>query len=208
MQFVTEQISNIVFDLGEVIIDLDIPGTIQKFAAQSGKTVEEIRKIYTSSDVFLNYEKGLISDEEFRSGANRLFGTSYSDDEFDGVWNGMLRQLPAKRLQLLKKLSGQYRIFLLSNTNAIHLRQFTKMVQDVSAAMSMEDYFEKAYYSHLVKMRKPDAEIFEHVLKESSLEAAQTLFLDDNEDNIIGARACGIQAERILQPDQLFEIFR
>lgn len=208
MQLSLEQITNIVFDLGEVIIDLNIPGTIQKFADQSGKSLEEVRKIYSASDVFLNYEKGLISDEQFRSGANQLLGTSYADEEFDSTWNGMLYRLPPERLQLLKRLSSRYRIFLLSNTNAIHLRQFTKMVQAVSGEKSMDAYFEKAYYSHLIKMRKPDAEIFEFVLKDSKLDAAQTLFLDDNEDNISGARACGIQAERILKPDQLFQIFQ
>ena len=208
MQLSLEQITNIVFDLGEVIIDLNIPGTIQKFADQSGKSLAEVRKIYSASDVFLNYEKGLISDEQFRSGANQLLGTSYADEEFDSTWNGMLYRLPPERLQLLKRLSNRYRIFLLSNTNAIHLRQFTKMVHSVSGEESMDAYFEKAYYSHLIKMRKPDAEIFEFVLKDSKLEAAQTLFLDDNEDNISGARACGIQAERILKPDQLFQIFQ
>ena len=208
MQLSLEQITNIVFDLGEVIIDLNIPGTIQKFADQSGKSLEEVRKIYSASDVFLNYEKGLISDEQFRSGANQLLGTSYADEEFDSTWNGMLYRLPPERLQLLKRLSSRYRIFLLSNTNAIHLRQFTKMVHSVSGEESMDAYFEKAYYSHLIKMRKPDAEIFEFVLKDSKLDAAQTLFLDDNEDNISGARACGIQAERILKPDQLFQIFQ
>lgn len=208
MEFAIEQITNIVFDLGEVIIDLNIPGTVQKFAEQSGKSAEEVHKIYSSSDVFLNYEKGLISDDEFRSGANRLLGTSYAAPEFDAIWNGMLHRLPLERLQLLKRLSSRFRIFLLSNTNAIHLRQFTKMVQAVSGEKSMEDYFEKAYYSHEIKMRKPDAEIFQFVLKDSNLEARQTLFLDDNQDNIIGARACGICAERILKPDQIFQIFK
>ncbi len=207
MQAVTAGIRNVIFDLGEVIIDLDIPGTIKKLCKHSGKSPDEVRKIYTSSDVFLNYEKGLISDQDFRAGANELLGTSFEDDEFDLIWNGMLRDLPLKRLELLERLKSKYRVFLLSNTNEIHLREFTGLVRSISGKASMETYFEKAYYSHQIKMRKPDAEIFMYVLQNSNLVPGETLFLDDNADNIIGASACGIRAVRVINPDLIFEIF-
>lgn len=200
---IPDGISNIIFDLGEVIIDLDIPGTITRFAQRSGKTEQEVREIYTASDVFLNYEKGLIGDEAFREGANRLFGTDMPPDEIDSIWNSMLRHLPQRRLDFLDRIRNRYRTFLLSNTNAIHIRAFQAFMPD---NRSLESYFEKVHLSHLMKMRKPDAEIFHQVLNENNLLPQETLFLDDNADNIRGAAACGIVAVRVEHPDDILTL--
>lgn len=200
---IPDGISNIIFDLGEVIIDLDIPGTLRRFAERSGRTEQEVRDIYSASDVFLNYEKGLISDEAFREGANRLFGTNMASDEIDAIWNNMLVHLPLRRLEFLDRIKQNYRTFLLSNTNAIHLRAFNAMLP---GSRPLESYFERAYYSHIMNMRKPDAEIFLRVLEENNLRPEQTLFLDDNADNIQGAAACGIVAVRVARPDDILSL--
>lgn len=200
---IPDGISNIIFDLGEVIIDLDIPGTVRRFADRSGKSEQQVREIYTASDVFLNYEKGLISDQDFRDGANRLFGTDMADDEIDSIWNSMLRHLPERRLELLDRLKSGYRTFLLSNTNAIHIRAFHA---HMPGTRSLESYFEKVYFSHVMNKRKPDAEIFEQVLQENGLKPEKTLFLDDNADNIRGAAACGIVAVRVVHPDDILKL--
>ena len=103
---------NVIFDLGEVLLDLAIPKTILRFSEISGKSPEQVKEIYTASDVFLNYEKGLIDDEAFRYGANELFGTRMSDYEFDDIWNGMLHNLSSERLSLLSSITDQFRLFL------------------------------------------------------------------------------------------------
>lgn len=203
-----EHIKNVIFDLGDVIIDISIPGTIAKFAGRSGLSHARVKEIYSSSGIFLDYEKGKISDEEFHSGANSLFGTNMSFEEFCDIWNGMLIRIPAERLRLLDKVSAQFRIFLLSNTNDIHLKCFNQMMEEVSPGKPLGSYFEKAYYSHHLGMRKPDAEIFEFVLQENDLSPAETLFLDDNAENISGASRLGIQATIVKHPDNLFEIFQ
>lgn len=197
---------NVIFDLGEVLLDLAIQNTITRFSELSGQTPEQVKKIYTSSEVFLNYEKGLIDDEAFRSGANQLFSTNIPDNHFDEIWNGMLYNLSVERLELLNNLADQYRLFLLSNTNEIHIRRFTEISLAVSAR-SLESYFEKTYYSSRIKMRKPDKEIFEYVLSENNLIPQETIFLDDNVDNIAAAQALGIQGIQVSHPSILFEIF-
>jgi len=201
-------IKNVIFDLGDVIIDISIPGTIANFSNRSGISPERVREIYSTSGIFLDYEKGKISDEEFYRGANSLFGTDMSFEEFCGIWNGMLIRIPAERLRLLEKVSAQFRIFLLSNTNDIHLKCFNQMMEEVSPGKPLSDYFERAYFSHHLGMRKPDAEIFEFVLQENNLNPAETLFLDDNPENISGASRLGIQATIIKHPNILFEIFQ
>lgn len=202
------RIRNLIFDLGEVIIDLDIPGTINRFSERTGKSPQEVRDIYTSSQVFLDYEKGLISDDAFHEGANRLFGSDLSREEFFMTWNGMLNRLPPERLTLLDELRPKYRVFLLSNTNALHVVAFDRMVAAIDPKRRMQDYVDHAYYSHLVKMRKPDAEIFQLVLDEQRILPEESLFLDDNADNIIGASALGIQTVRVTGPEVIFNLFR
>ena len=197
---------NVIFDLGEVLLDLAIPKTILRFSEISGKSPEQVKEIYTASDVFLNYEKGLIDDEAFRYGANELFGTRMSDYEFDDIWNGMLHNLSSERLSLLSSITDQFRLFLLSNTNEIHIRKFSEMANNISDK-PLESYFERAYYSNRLKMRKPDHEIFQYVLKENNLLPEETLFLDDNFDNITSARQLGIQTIQITHPSILFQIF-
>ena len=208
MSLSSDGIRNIIFDLGDVIIDLDIPATIGRFAECSGKTLEEARMIYSRSDVFLNYEKGLITDQAFRSGANALLGTQLSDREFDAIWNGMLLQVPAEKIAMLEALAPGHRLFLLSNTNNIHLKCFGEIFRKASGGRPIEDYFEKTYYSHLMGMRKPDEEIFRYVLQENGLDPAETLFLDDNADNIRGAAATGIRTFHVTHPSVVFNAFK
>ena len=203
-----QHIKNIIFDLGDVIIDLSIPGTISRLAQRSGLSADQVKTLYWSSNTFLDYEKGLLSNEDFHQGANALLGTDMTFEEFSEIWNSMLIRIPSERLRLLDDLSDRYRLFLLSNTNDIHLRRFTDMMEEVSPGRPLESYFEKAYYSHRIGMRKPNTDIFNHVLRENVLMASETLFLDDNPDNIKGASLVGIETKLIDNPSVLFDLFK
>jgi putative hydrolase of the HAD superfamily len=119
----------------------------------------------------------------------------------------MLLDIPPERIQLLERLKGQYRIFLLSNTNEIHLTCFSNIVKRVTGQPSLDGYFEKAYYSHRMKMRKPDREIYNKVIQENRLDPTTTIFLDDNLLNLAGAEQCGIQTFHVQHPDLIFTLF-
>jgi len=203
-----QQIKNIIFDLGDVIIDLSIPGTLNRLAERSEKTSDQVKSLYWSSQTFHDYEKGLLTNAAFFQGANDLLGTDMSFEEFSEIWNSMLIRIPEERLHLLDRLSRTFRLFLLSNTNDIHLRRFTEMMEVVSPGRPLEYYFEKTYYSHRMGMRKPNEDIFSFVLNENGLLAHETLFLDDNHDNIKGASMVGIQTKLIENPAVLFELFK
>lgn len=203
-----KKINNILFDLGDVIIDISIPATISKFAERSGLSTQQIHEIYYHSEIFLNYEKGILNDQQFFEATNQIFSADMSFVEFKKIWNGMLLRIPQERLFLLDRVSKHYRTFLLSNTNNLHLLHFTEMMKEVSPGRPLESYFERAYYSHQMGMRKPDAEIFEFILNQNDLRREETLFLDDNVDNIYGAAQVGISALLIKSPSQLFEIFK
>jgi glucose-1-phosphatase len=200
-----KKIKNIIFDLGGVILNLSIPSTLKAFASATGKTVEDILPHFSSRE-FLSYEKGLLSDHEFRTHVRLILKTELSDEAIDKCWNAMLGDLPINRIELLQRLFSTHRIFLLSNTNEIHLKRFTEIAK-ATTGESLDVYFHKTYYSHQVKMRKPDVEIFELVLKENNLDASETLFLDDNLSNLAGAKLTGIKTFHVETPELIFSLF-
>ncbi|MEJ1240033.1 HAD family phosphatase [Chryseolinea sp. T2] len=202
-------IKNLIFDLGGVILDLSIEDTLKTFTALAGVERSIIDKLYASAPEFLSYETGHLSDVEFRSFISRQCTVPGTDESIDKCWNAMLRGLPKQKLDLILALKEKYNVFLLSNTNAIHLKHINEvMLPAVPGALSsLDDYFHRAYYSHIMGKRKPHAEIFEEVLGESRLNAAETLFLDDNYDNIVGASKVGINTAFVNTPDYILTYF-
>lgn len=201
------QFKNVIFDLGGVLLDLDVQKTYQAFSKLTGIPEAKIKSILGESRLFLEYEKGNVTDNEFRTQAKDILRLTCSDSIFDNAWNQMLGDLPKKRLDLLNQLNGSYRTFLLSNTNQIHKNHFSSVVKKNSGGIELDNFFTKAYYSHLIKMRKPDSEIFEFVLSENKLAADETIFLDDNVSNLEGAEKLGIKTHLITHPEMTFTLF-
>lgn len=201
-------IKNIIFDLGGVILDLSVDHTLQSFSAISGLKKEEVAKLFVTSPEFFAYEKGEITDAAFRDFVRQVYKIDAPDSTLDDCWNAMLRGLPPDKLALLDKLKTRYNVFLLSNTNNIHLHYINNtMMPAANNGRVLDSYFHRAYYSHLMFMRKPDAEIFERVLNDNNLVASQTLFLDDNASNVGGAAAVGIQTVHVTSPNLMLEYF-
>ncbi len=203
----TGQFRNIIFDLGGVIINLEEERTIKRFAAVSKLAEERLRARILKFDEYLAYEKGLLSDAQFRQIIRDRFLLEASDEEIDSCMNAMLLDIPHERLRLLERLKGSFKLYLLSNTNNIHFTRFNEIVADTVKVPAMDVFFDKAYYSHQIGMRKPDKDIFERVLAENQLVASQTLFIDDNAANIDGAKQAGLAAFHLTHPDQLFDLF-
>ncbi len=204
---ITPEIKNIIFDLGGVIINLSTQATVKAFSVLGGISEEEVSQRMMQSQAFHEYEKGLISDESFREILRGMLRIKASDDEIDHCWNAMLLDIPIQRIRLLERLKSQYRIFLLSNTNEIHLNCFTGILNELTGKSSMDHFFERAYYSHRMKMRKPDQEIYKFVLEENQLIPGHTIFLDDNLSNLAGAELCGIKTFHVQHPDLMFTLF-
>jgi len=201
------EIKNIIFDLGGVIINLSVDATVKKFSKLTGLSEETLYQKLIKSDLFKEHEKGTVSDKDFRDRVRSILDVTCTDGEIDESWNAMLLDVPNERIELLKHLKKRYRLFLLSNTNEIHLLRFTQTFAALQGNPSLDNLFEKVYYSHRMSMRKPDREIFEFVLNENALVANQTLFLDDNIDNLNGAASVGIKTFHVQQPDSLFSLF-
>lgn len=205
LKLITSEIRNIIFDLGGVILNLSIESSLQQLSRMSGVSLEQIRQAYGDQPEFLQYERGEITDPEFRLALKRIFAFEVPDASIDECWNAMLLDIPAERIILLQELRSRYRTFLLSNTNSIHVKCFGASLQKIHG-LSLESLFERVYYSHEMKMRKPDPAIYLRVMKENSLIPDQTLFLDDNKKNVEGAAATGIRTFLVEHPDQILAL--
>jgi glucose-1-phosphatase len=201
-------IKNLIFDLGGVILDLSVDSTLQRFSKLSSLEMQQVKQIFISSPEFERYEKGHLDDVGFREFVRKVYNVKASDADIDNSWNAMLLGIPAIKLELLKKLMTKYNVYLLSNTNNIHLQHIEHvMMPGITGERSLDPYFHKTYYSHRMGKRKPDAEIFEQVLDENQLIPDETLFLDDNAMNIAGADALKIKTVHVTSPDIILDYF-
>jgi putative hydrolase of the HAD superfamily len=201
-------VKNLIFDLGGVILDLSVDHTLTSFANLSGMAKEKVHDLYYSTAGFLDYEKGAMDDATFRNFIRETYCISCSDEEIDRSWNAMLRGIPAAKLELLQRLMKTHQVFLLSNTNSIHIQYINDvMLANGKEKRMLDYYFHKAYYSHRMGKRKPDADIFEQVLEENNLLPSQTLFLDDYAINIEGAKSVGIQTVHVTSANLILKYF-
>ncbi len=197
----------IIFDLGGVILNLDYHKTVQSFKKLGVHNVQNLFSQKKQIEVFNQFETGQISPEEFRGFVESYSGLSLNSEDIDSAWNNMLLDLPVARFQLLQNIARQKRIFLLSNTNAIHMDWFSNYTNQLLGQNAFFNAFEVAYLSHEVKMRKPNAEIFEFVISENNLNPEKTLFIDDSEQHIIGAKKTGLQTHWLQPGEDLLQLF-
>lgn len=203
-----QEIKNIIFDLGGVIINLSYELTREAFISLGVKDFDAIYSKAQQSGFFNEFDKGVLSAEEFRNEIRKHINRTVSDREIDAAWNAMLLDIPAEKLLLLLTLKKNYRTFLLSNTNEIHVRSFSAYLEREHHARDFTPYFEKWYMSCNMRMRKPDAEIFEFVLRENNLKAEETLFIDDSVQHIRGAEKLGLRTILMDQNSSLDETLR
>jgi len=133
---------------------------------------------------------------------------SLTDAEIDGAWNALLLGVPAGKHEILLQLKERYRTFLLSNNNAIHYKRCMESIQEHYGIADNSGFFEHAYYSHLMGMRKPNADIFEAVLAERGLVPEETLFIDDSPQHLKTAAALGMHTALCTKEHPLEEIVK
>ena len=179
-------IKNIIFDFGDVFLNLDKPAT-QRHLKEFG--ISE----FDSETIAINkkYEKGLISSDNLIEFYTKKF-KGLSKEHFVTAWNSILKDFPKKRLEFLKQLKAQnkYRLFLLSNTNDLHINW---VKSNIDCFETFKSCFEAFYLSHEIHLRKPDASIFNFVLEENNLDAHETLFIDDTLEHINSAKTLDLQ---------------
>lgn len=186
-------IKNIIFDLGGVIINLDNQLTENAFTQLGAKPFREYFGHGHAASFFSDYEVGKIDDGQFVDAVRALTGLTASDQQIIEAWNALLLDFPTERIRLLKELRKTYRIFLFSNTNALHLEALRKTYANSFGPETLDEHFERAYYSHILGLRKPDTASYLQIVQENGLDPAETLFVDDALINVEGAEKAGLK---------------
>ena len=169
-------IKNIIFDFGDVFINLDKEATLTE--------------LYTLAK---SYEVGKLSSAAFLNSLHHIFPEA-TPQALTRAWNAIILDFPETRLQFIEELSREanYRLFLLSNTNDMHI-EYVKETMGIENYERFKACFEQFYLSHEIKLRKPNTDIYEFVLQKNKLNPKETLFIDDTEENTEGAKKLGIK---------------
>lgn len=178
-------IKTLIFDFGDIFVNLDKPATYRELEKHGIKELPEGIRHKN-----LEYEKGLISSEEFINSYKTEF--DLEPDQIINSWNAILINFPEYRFNFIRKLSEEkkYQLILLSNTNEIHIDW---IIKNVPFFENFKNCFDAFYLSHEINLRKPDANIYEFVLEKHNLSPETCLFIDDTKENTEAASAMGIQ---------------
>ncbi len=182
-------IKNIIFDFGDIFINLDKQAVFREME-RFGAKPEPTPELIGLSEI---YEVGGISSDEFINQLTLVFPKAKPKDVI-GSWNSILLDFPEYRLQFLEELAQEntHRLFLLSNTNAMHIERVIE-IMGIDKFDRFKNCFEKFYLSHEINLRKPNADIYQFVLDQNELIAEETIFVDDTKENTDAAEKLNIK---------------
>ncbi|MFM8432416.1 MAG: HAD family hydrolase [Bacteroidota bacterium] len=189
-----EGIRHLILDLGGVLFDIDYALTVKAFEKLGFERFDQWYSQQRQTRLFDDWEKGLLDESAFRTEIRSISGILLTDNEIDTAWNAMLIGFPEKSVALLKDLKESYSVHLLSNTNPLHEAGFRRMFKDAHPKLEFDEMYDGVFLSHRIGKRKPDAEVFEHVLNKAGIRREVSLFIDDSIQHVEGARSCGLHA--------------
>jgi len=198
------RVKTIIFDWGGVITNLSPQASVDAFRSLGHPSFEKYFQV--GDDLFIRYETGNATDYEVYERLRGESGKAVTNEAVKKALCAMLLDTPPVRLEILRQLRSRYKLLLLSNTNPIHTRYYNNLLREHTGT-DFYNFFDKIYYSYEIGMRKPSPEIFKYVVKDSGLSAAETLFIDDTEINIIAARSLDIRCLHLTDDTCLENIF-
>ena len=194
---------NLIFDLGNVLYDIDFTKMYAAFNELGIPNFENHFTLNKSDQIFFDLELGLISEQQFCEGFNSLYNLSLTNQQIIAAWNALLVGYRPQSIEWVKANNNNYNTFLYSNTNQIHYDHFIPQFEQEMGG-NFEKLFKTPYFSHKIGQRKPDPASFKHILEKEGLVAEETIFIDDNEPNIIAGASVGLQV-LYLQPGMRVE---
>ncbi|HTB52839.1 MAG TPA: HAD family phosphatase [Ferruginibacter sp.] len=201
-----QQIKNIIFDLGGVLLNIDYSKTATAFQQLGFENFDELFSQFKANELFEKLETGDISEELFYQEVQKYAPNKVDQKDIYIAWNAMLLDFRKSSLDFIDAIKDKYRLFLLSNTNIIHLTAFKEIFQKEIGKPSLDGYFIKSYYSHEINLRKPYKNIYAFVLQDGDMKAEETLFIDDSYNNIATAKDMGIQTHLLLPGERIEEL--
>ena len=195
----------IIFDLGAVILNINYQNTIDEFTKLGVNNATTFYSKKVQTNLFNQIETGMISSNKFLKALQKETKNA-NINQVEKAWNAMLLDLPEERIQLIEKLKNNYSIYLLSNTNAIHIDAIKKQLGK-RKWLAFCKLFDKMYLSHELGLRKPDVKIFEYILNEQKLKAEEVFFIDDSPQHIASTKKIGIHCHHLLDDENIITLF-
>lgn len=199
-------IDTIIFDLGNVIIDIDYDRMIAAFRRIAAQDFSHLISYTQQDDLFSRYERGDITSAEFRAALRPYLREGVTDAEVDTAWNAILYHYPPDKLRRLDALRAKYKLYALSNINEIHLTDIDRYIMENFGAADMRSYFHHAYYSHELRMRKPESRIYQALIDHAGIDPGTALFIDDKKENTAAAAALGLRVHHLTDRDSLLPL--
>jgi len=178
-----KKIDTIVFDLGGVILDLDRDCAVSRFKDMGVLDIEDMLDPYEQKGLFLNFENGGMDMEEFCENLSKHVGRKFSKEEIDYGWLGFIMDTPQYKLDYIKELRKDYKVYILSNTNP-SVMEWASTPDFSEEGLPLTAYCDKIFASYQMKTTKPNPLIFELMIKDTGLVPEQTLFVDDGTRNV------------------------
>ncbi len=200
-------IRNIIFDLGGVLLNIDPRKTIEAFGMLGMEQLVGDKGLSYDHEIFYRMEQGQITPEEFRNGVRELISVEVTDEQIDAAWTAMLLDFPANRVQLVRNLRKDYKIYLFSNTNAIHVAKYHSDFRKLHG-FEVSSLFEIDFYSNVIGFRKPSPESFREIIRLSEIKPEESIFIDDSLLNVEAAIASGLKGFWLEPGQKIEEVFQ
>ena len=195
----------IIFDLGGVLIDVNYHKTAEAFIELG---VENFDDLYSQADqtkLFDEFEIGKISEQRFINSLLPYCQPGTSPNQAVHAWIAMVLGFKPQKVELLAKLKEKFPLYMLSNTNALHIPVVNREWDKVSDK-PLEHYFKKLYFSHEIHKRKPHPETFKFVCDDIGFKPGEVLFIDDSIQHVKGAELAGLQAIHLKDDEKLYHL--
>lgn len=197
------KIKQLLFDLGEVLVNLSREKSVNAFQALGAEIADDIVPAsWSFGGVFGDLETGRIDERKFYDELNRCLRINASDEQLRDAWNALLQDIPLYKLQLLRELRKDFRVYMASNTNRLHI-DYTRDRLFRDEGGTIDDYFDKLYLSYEMGVSKPEAAFFEYIIKDAGIKPEETLYFDDSPANIEAAWRMGFRVCPVSPLDDL-----
>ena len=201
------QFTNMLFDLGGVIVPLNFENMYSAFESLGVEDPKAIIQKVQDSGEWDQFETGELSETEFLNTVNQHLDIELSQFEFDHAFNSMLEPISDQTIELLLELKNHFSTALLSNTNPIHIAHINDELVQKGIDSGLDGLFNTAHLSYELGFRKPSAEAYQIVLADMNWTPEDTIFFDDTVDNLAGAEIVGLTGELIAPGNGLHDLF-
>jgi len=191
-----QNVKNVILDLGGVLVDIEPSNTVEAFKRIMQPDIYESINWEDATEALCSMEVGKWDKSQFFGYFKKICKPSVIEEEIIDAWNAMVLEFPHERVEMVKSLAQKYNLFLLSNTNEIHISCFEQDFKN-RYHIHLPDLFSKVFYSSEIGFRKPHAESFHYVLNHAGIIAEETVMVDDREDNCRMAESIGMQSIKV-----------